>query len=114
MGSDATDVAALHEVAADIEENAAEERRAARGLRRLAAERQRFSWSEITAQGEPKRIIALLSVSIGRLRSDMRLIRRLVMGGLAEEGLTIRQIGRLFDVSHQRISAILGRRSVGD
>ncbi len=112
MRSGATDAAALRKAAADIEKSAEDEKRAARGVRQLAAERQQSSpWSVIMAGGQPRRVISLLSASINRLRSDATSIRRLVMGGLAEEGLTIRQIGRLFDVSHQRISSILGGRS---
>lgn len=112
MSESIADAATLEGIAADIEKTAQEEVRAAETVREIADERQENrSWREITSDGTPKAVLALLGTSLQRLRSDTGALRRLVMKGLSEEGLTVRQIGELFRVSHQRISAIIGGRN---
>ena len=112
MSRSAAEAAKLREVAAEIDKTAGDEMRAAEAVREVAAQRQRESpWRAIVATGEARALLELLAVCGRRLRADTSALRRLVISGLAEEDLTLRQIGRLFHVSHQRIYSVLGRQS---
>lgn len=99
---------ALVEVAEQVDHTAREQRHAAVTMRRMAAQRRRgLSWQVIMRRGGPKLGHDLLSRSARHLRDSAGRMRRLVAGGLWREGVSTRQIGQLFDISHQRISSIL-------
>lgn len=105
------DAATLKELADEIDDSAEAERRAAAETRELAAEREAgASWRSLMAGGRPKALVGRLMHAGTRLRDNAGRIRRLTAEGLVGEGLTVRKIGHLFEVSHQRISSILSHR----
>ncbi len=102
------DASAMREVAASAEATAREQRRIASLARRIADQREReVPWATIFEKGTISSIVELLSRGAHRLRAGASKTRRLVARGLVNEGLTTRQVGRRFGVSHQRISALL-------
>ncbi len=101
----------LTEVADQVADSARLQRRAATLVRRMAAQRRRGRpWRSIVTSSTPRRTLELLGEAGRRLRHGARQLRQLLVGGLSAEGSTTRQIGELFEVSHQRISVILRTR----
>ncbi len=111
---DGTDVDAteLDMVAREIDQAIAEGEEATQAVRRLAGARRRGeSWMSIVSGGEaPDRSVRTVQGVAGRLGASAGQLRRVIARGLAQEGRSTREIGRLFEISHQRVSAILGRR----
>lgn len=104
------DAAILKELADDIEDAADAERQVADETRELATEREAgTSWRALMAGGRPRALTSRLSHTASRLRDSAGRLRRLTAEGLVGEGLTVRKIGQLFEVSHQRISSILSQ-----
>lgn len=107
-----SDVTVLGEMADDIDQAADAQKEAARSVRVLGDKRSAgASWAALMEGGIFRKTLSSLLDSARRVRDDAGRLRRTAIGGLAEEGLTVRQIGHLFEVSHQRISAILAKRT---
>lgn len=101
---------ALNEVADAADATAKEQRQAATTSRQLSRARQRgASWHEIANSDRPQMLLALLGASARRLVETAGDFRRALARALTREGLTTREIGQRFGVSHQRISSLLRR-----
>lgn len=104
-------VADLEDVAAAAEWVAEEQQEIAREARLLAKARRRgAAWTQLVDGGGVGRLLARLRRSGTLLFANARRLHATAARSLADEGLTTRQIGARFGVSHQRISAIMGRR----
>lgn len=101
---------ALEDVANTADEAAETERAIAREARAMQKERDRGEpWSSIL-EGEGASTIFDLLRRGARLSVDaLSAFSSLVAEELSHEGASRRQIARLIGVSHQRVSAILGR-----
>jgi len=105
---------ALEEVAKTAEDAADAERDVARQARSLQKQRDRgLSWSTILERDDEPGIFELLRRG-ARLSVDaLSAFSSLVAEELSEEGASRRQIARMIGVTHQRVSAILGRNRKG-
>jgi hypothetical protein len=105
-------VETLDEFASVVEESATEQRALAKRARRLGRARSRgASWEDtMTHDGVPA-LPAESSRLISRLSGANTRLRHALASALRTEGMGIEQIARLFGVTHQRISRILGQRS---
>ena len=109
------DAAAFREVAAAADMTAREQRRVASLARRIADQRERaVPWATIVEKGTVSSLAELLVRGANRLRVAASRVRRAAASGLLGEGLTTRQVGRRFGVSHQRISALVAPKSGDD
>ena len=107
-----SELAALDGLADTVEENARDERRLARRIRRLRTGRSEGrSWHELLAGDRTPGVLGLASRVVSRLTEASGNLRRVVAHGLRVEGATIAAIAALFGVSHQRVSALLRRRT---
>ncbi|HUC05394.1 MAG TPA: hypothetical protein VL961_08335 [Acidimicrobiales bacterium] len=111
------DIAALEEVAEAAETTAREQSDVATTARRMAAQRSEGrSWRDMTRHSAPpggagpQRLATTLEAGWQRIRRVASLFRRVAMRGLADEGVSTREIGKTFGVSHQRVSAIVTHR----
>ena len=108
-GDDAV-LAALDDVVAVLRANSARNDRA---IARAAAVRDMradgLSWREITAGTDGPLIVEMMSANIDGLRAAGSRLRRLQAQALHREGLTMDQIAALFNVTRQRVSALLKR-----
>ncbi len=66
-----------------------------------------LSYREIVGTGEPPLIAGSLTPSIEQLESAGRRFRQAEARALRGEGMTMEQIGEVFGLSRQRISALL-------
>ena len=102
----------LEKVAASADAVADDQRRVARQARQMQRRRDAgWPWTALLdGQGSPS-IVELLRRGGRRLaQSRVRLMRALA-SGLAHEGQSQRQVARRLGITHQRVSAILARRS---
>ena len=110
-GPENADATELSTVAGEIDQAAAEGEEAAQAVRQLAEARRRGeSWKAIISEGEAPKTVRAVMGAAERLAASAGQFRRIVARGLSREGRSTRDIGRLFEISHQRVSAILGRR----
>jgi predicted XRE-type DNA-binding protein len=94
--SSAKDLTALDEGLVDMK------RRRARGT----------SWREIiSSAGSPNPLAAMASIATNLGRATGAL-RRALAGALRNEGMQVTEIAKLFDVSRQRVSALLRTRRI--
>lgn len=102
---------ALDGVAAVASEVATEQRRVA-GIARTMARRHRHGASlrQLVDDDAGQRLVVLLRDSAALLVGIAGRLQRVLVKGLSAEGLSTRQIGSHFGVSHQRISSLLSRR----
>lgn len=103
---------ALDEVAEAAEETALDQQRLARRARSMSRHRRLgWSWSLILQRERQPGLVVLLTRSARRLHDVGGRFRRALGQALVHEGLSIRQVAKMFGVTHQRISAMLNRRS---
>ena len=98
--------AMLDQTADAAEDSAGEQRRAARTARVLARRRERGATGVELAAQLPA-VLGVLSTSAQRLTGAVGGVRRAWVQTLAAEGQSIRQIGSMLGVTHQRILALL-------
>lgn len=112
-GAPSSDLAAgaLEDIAQTAEEVADEQRRIARKARALAACHEHgASWAQLVDGKNATALLQLLRHSASLLACAARDLQTSLVRALVGEGLTTRQIGSRFGVSHQRISALVSRR----
>lgn len=96
----------LDVAAAAADQTATEQRQAAREARTLARRsRNGHAPEAVQLSG----LLAMLTASASRLTAAAHTLRRGWVRALTEQGHSIRQIGGLLGVSHQRVSALLSR-----
>jgi hypothetical protein len=104
--------AALNELADAADDTAREQHEVAVASRRLSHERDRgASWREIADGGTLQRLLGHIGASARRLSAVGNGLRRALAVVLSAEGLTTRQIGERFGVSHQRVSSLLRQQN---
>lgn len=112
-GSAANDQAmarALDEVAEAADETALDQQRLARRARNMSRLRRSGSpWLEILQRERQPGLLALMASSARRLHEMSGRFRPVLGQALANEGLSTRQIAKIFGVTRQRISAMLSR-----
>ena len=100
----------LEEVAEAAEETAREQRQVARTARAVDRELQQgMSWSAILNHRSGTLLVQLLARSGRRILVATSTLRRVIIGALADDGLSTRQIAKLLGVTHQRVSAMRDR-----
>ncbi len=105
-------IRALTEVAEAADEVALDQQRLARRARSMKRQSQLGrSWSQILQRERQPGLLLLLNRSARRLHEVSGRFRPALGRVLTSEGLSTRQIAKLFGVTHQRISAMLNRRS---
>jgi hypothetical protein len=106
------ELAVLDGLADAVEENARDERRLARRIRRLRVGRAAGrTWHDLVTGERQPGVLTLASRILNRLTETSGGLRRVIAHGLRLEGATIAAIAALFGVSHQRVSALLHRRN---
>jgi hypothetical protein len=112
-GSPANDQAmarALDEVAEAAEETALDQQRLARRARSMSRQRRLgSSWLHILQRERPPGLLVLIARSARRLHEVSGRFRPALAQALVDDGLSTRQVARMFGVTHQRISAMLSR-----
>jgi hypothetical protein len=99
---------ALSDVAESADETALDQQRLARRARSMNRQRgSGSSWQQILHRERQPGLIALMDRSARRLQEVSGRFRPVLGRALVAEGLSTRQIARLFGVTRQRISAML-------
>jgi DNA-binding NarL/FixJ family response regulator len=99
-------------VAAAADEVADEQREVARQARFMQRRRDRGTpWSRILDEQPSPTLLARLRRSLRTLTDATGRASRTLIAGLIFEGESRRQIARRLGVSHQRVSAMMRRRS---
>src|SRR4051794_39807079 len=104
----------LDHVADTAEEAAGEHRQAAEIARDAARGHRNNTLDEAGTTRSVRRVLDLLSRSTEHLPAAAGGLRRAWAAALAEDGLSIRQIGERLGVPHQRVSALLPRHRHAD
>ena len=101
---------ALDEVAEAADETALDQQRLARRARSMSRQRRLgSSWPQILQRERQPGLLALMTRSAQRLHAVGGRFRPVLARALVDEGLSTRQVARMFGVTRQRISAMLGR-----
>jgi hypothetical protein len=106
--------ATLDRVADTVDEAAGEQRRAGRIAREAARGRRVDGIDEPSTTRAVRQVLELVGRSADHLTSAAGGLRRAWAAALAEQGLSIRQIGDRLGVTHQRVSALLTRHRDAD
>ena len=116
MADDEVDrlAATLDRVADTADEAAGDQRMAARIARDTARGRRSNRVDEPSDTRAVRQVLELLGRSADRLNRAAGGLRRAWAAALAEQGLSVRQIGERLGVTHQRVSALLTRRRQAD
>jgi len=116
MPKDGDTIASVLERTADAAEASADEQQRAADVAREAAQASRHDdWPVDGPQlsGAFRLVLELLGSSAERLAMSVGGLRRAWAASLAEQGVSIRQIGERLGVSHQRVSVLLTRHRNG-
>jgi ribosomal protein S11 len=102
-------LATFEEAADTLDRAAADTTTAARGLRRLRGERMKGRpWREVLGRRAARNVLDLLTAAATQLSAATGRLRRAIARALFADGLRVKQIAEVLDVSHQRVTRILG------
>lgn len=104
----------LDRVADTVDEATGEQAQAARVARDTARGRRAGRLDEASTTHSVRQVLELLGRSADALTAAAGGLRRAWAAALADEGLSIRQIGERLGVTHQRVSALLTRHRQAD
>jgi Homeodomain-like domain-containing protein len=105
----------LDEVADDLDGAAADNRAAARQLRRLSARRrQGHPWRDVLVTSSTRNLLGHVADVASRLATGTGRLRRAVIHALRADGARVGEIAEHLGVSHQRVSRLInGDRANG-
>lgn len=112
VGVPATDevMVALDALLEALDANIELAKRCRRRARHLRKERRRGrAYRDIVPAGEEPLIVQVMRENLGRLGAAASQLQHAEAAALYAEGMTMDQIGQLFGVTHQRVSAMLKR-----
>lgn len=108
LNDNEAELLALDDLATAIEDNVRDERRLARRIRQLRADRTKGqSWHDLLSHKTYPPVLELSTRILGRATAISAALRRRLARGLRAEGATLPAIGENFGVSHQRVSTLL-------
>lgn len=103
-------LAAIGALLEALEDNVALVEQCRRRAQALEVERRRGrAYRDILPGGDEPLIVETMREGLGRLTAAASRFQHAEAKALYEEGLTMEQIGRLFGISHQRVSVMLKR-----
>lgn len=101
---------ALDQLAEALEENSRDHEMMLRRVQHLhEARASGMSWEDILSKEEGTGTMQLMSQMLGRLSAASGTLRKEMVYGLRDEGVSVPMIARLFGVTHQRVSNLLRR-----
>lgn len=101
---------ALDQLAEALEENSRDHEMMLRRVRQFhQARASGMSWKDILSKEEGPGTMQLLSRMLGRMSAASGTLRKEMVFGLRDEGVSVPTIARLFGVTHQRVSNLLRR-----
>lgn len=101
---------ALNQIAEAADETVRDQQRVSRRARSMSRQRLLgWSWSQILERERQPGLLVLMDRSARRLHEVTGGFRTALCQALVDEGLSTRQIAKIFGVTHQRISAMLSR-----
>ncbi|HET9732996.1 MAG TPA: hypothetical protein VFP54_10015 [Acidimicrobiales bacterium] len=102
--------AVMDEVAATADSVAADQHRLARSARATARSwRDGRTWAAMSEQGTVPAVVSGLASGAAEVAMATARLRASLFQALVSEGWTVRRVGHLFGVSHQRVSSMLSR-----
>jgi len=101
---------ALDRLAEALEENSRDQELMLRRVQQLRQARTSgMPWENILSKEEGMGTMQLMSRMLGRLSTASGTLRKEMVYGLRDEGVSVPTIARLFGVTHQRVSNLLRR-----